>query len=371
MRPQFQAPPAARRSTPLLPGRGRSGAAFLVPILVLAIAGCAARTPPIEGSHGRPLPGSIAELRPVPIGGMEQWVRIRGQDQENPILLWLHGGPGSSDMPVTRRFVGDLEEHFVVVSWDQRGAGKSNPRGFDVGTMSFEQFLQDGHELTNYLQERFGRDRIFLLGHSWGSQLGLRLVQRYPGDYHAYVGVAQAVDQARAQVLAREWLKEMLEAAGKSRDLRKLERLGPAPYADHGDYVTFAKMIGAQGGNMDVGFVRLAWTALRAPEYTFRDLRAWLRGANRGSGPMWDAPDYQGFNAFRQIPTLEVPVYFFMGRQDRNTPLELVEEYVRGLEAPAKEIVIFERSAHTPFLGEPERFSQELFRVKEEVLSRR
>jgi pimeloyl-ACP methyl ester carboxylesterase len=371
MRLQCQAPPARRRSTPLLPGRGRSAAALLVPFLVLAISGCAARTPPIKGPDGRPLPGSIAELRAVPIGGMEQWVRIRGWDQESPILLWLHGGPGSSDMPVTRRFVGEMEEHFVVVSWDQRGAGKSNPRDFDEGTMSFQQFLKDGHEVTRYLKERFGRDRIFLLGHSWGSQLGLRLAQRHPEDYYAYVGVAQSVDQARSQVLAREWLKERLEASGKTKDLRKLESLGPAPYACHGDYVTFARMIGAEGGNMDVGFVRLAWAALRAPEYTLRDLRSWLRGSNRGSGPMWDAPDYQGFNAFQQIPTLEVPVYFLMGRRDRNTPLELVEEYARGLEAPAKEIVVFERSAHTPFLGEPERFSRELLRVKEEALGRR
>ncbi len=260
-------------------------------LLLLALGGCTAGTPPIDGPDGRPRPGSIAELVAVPIGGMDQWVRIRG------------------------------------------------------------------------------RDRIFLLGHSWGTQLGIRLVQEHPDDYHAYVGVAQVVDQNRSQILARDWLEERLQAEGRSRDLRRLEALGPAPYTDHGDYVRFARMIDSQGGNMDVGFARLAWISIRAPEYTLGDLRAWLRGSNRGSGPMWDAPDYQGFNAFQQIPRLEVPVHFFMGRRDRNTPLELLEEYVEVLQAPVgKEIVVFEESAHTPFLGEPERFSQELLRVKREVL---
>lgn len=131
-----------------------------------------ASTPAIT-DDGDPVGGSIATLEPVPIGGMEQWLLIRGRHSANPVLLWLHGGPGASEMPVVPHYNRALEEEFVVVHWDQRGAGKSNPRDFDESTMTFERFVQDAHELTRHLKRRFGKKKIYLLGHSWGSHLGL------------------------------------------------------------------------------------------------------------------------------------------------------------------------------------------------------
>jgi pimeloyl-ACP methyl ester carboxylesterase len=215
---------------------------------------------------------------------MEQWVLIRGADTTNPVLLRLHGGPGAAEMPLVRRYNGELEEHFVVVAWDQRGAGKSNRRGFDEASMTLEQFLQDAHEHTRHLKARFGQERIYLLGHSWGTQLGIRLAARHPEDYWAWVGLAQLVNQ------------------------------------------------------------------------------------ERGSGPMWNAPDYRDHDLFRGVPRLDVPAYFFAGRRDFNTPLALVQEYAELLEAPeGKEVVVFEASAHTPFLAEPDRFREAMLRVREET----
>jgi len=342
-----------------------------LPILVLAAAaasGCLAHTPTIPGPDGRPLPGSIASLERLELGGAEQWVLIRGADTTNPVLLRLHGGPGAAEMPLVPRYNGELEEHFVVVAWDQRGAGKSNRRGFDEESMTFERFLQDAHELTQHLKERFGQERIYLLGHSWGTQLGIRLAARHPEDYWAYIGVSQLVDQERSTEIAHAWLSDRLREEGRSRELARLEALGPPPYPDHRDYVRFIQMVDARGGGMDVGFGRLAWAALRAPEYTLLDLNRWLGGANRGSGPMWDTPAYRDHHAFRGVPRLEVPVFFFQGRQDYNTPLALVREYADSLEAPAgKEVVVFEASAHTPFLAEPDRFRDAMLRVREET----
>lgn len=340
----------------------------LLSLVAWAASGCLAHTPAIPGPDGRPLPESVATLEKIELGGMDQWILVRGADTTNPVFLRLHGGPGSAEMPVVRRYNEDLEAHFIVVTWDQRGAGKSNPRGFDEGGMTFERFLEDAHELTGHLKDRFGQDRIYLMGHSWGSQLGLRLAARHPEDYWAYIGVGQLVDQSRSTQLAYRWLTERLEEQGASGDLARLEALGPPPYPDHSDYVAFAKLVDAHGGGMDVGFTRLAWAAARAPEYTFFDLFRWLRGANRGSGPMWDTPAYREHDALQRVPRLEVPVYFFVGRHDYNTPLALVEEYAAALEAPAgKEVVAFEGSAHTPFLAEPERFQRELVRVKDET----
>lgn len=269
-------------------------------------------------------------------------------------------------MPLAHRLDRALESEFVVVHWDQRGAGKSNPRDFDEATMRFDRFLADARELTRYLQGRLGCERLYLLGHSWGAQLGIRLAQEHPEDYLAYIGVSQVVDPRRAQKVAHAWLQSEIQRRGLRRRGARLRALGDPPYQAHGDYVAFARLVDGCGGGFDVGMGRLARIALGAPEYRLRDYAAWLRGSSRGSGPMWE--ETSRFDAFRQVPELRLPVWFFNGRGDYNTPLSVLQDYFEKLEAPrGKELVVFEQSAHTPFLGEPERFVQELVRVKEQL----
>ena len=334
-------------------------------ILVLALTGCAF-TPSFRDAAGKLPPQSIAALEKHTLGGMEQWLLIRGQDTRNPVLLWLHGGPGAAQMPIARRTTGALEADYVMVHWDQRGAGKSNPRSFDTRTMTVEQYLTDAHELTVYLKQRFHKQKIVLLGHSWGSQLGLLLAAAYPEDYAAYVGLGQLINPREGPEIAYAWLKAKLAAEGKSKELKRLAEIGPPPYAEHDRYVSFILMVDAQGGSFDCGMGRLARMALGAPEYRGGDYLRWLRGSNRGSGPMWEAT--QTFDALAQVPALDIPVYFFNGRHDYNTPLALVKDYYFSLEAPAgKELVVFEHSAHTPFIAEPEKFIRELRRVREEI----
>jgi pimeloyl-ACP methyl ester carboxylesterase len=158
-----------------------------------------ARTAALTGSN------PIAEPIPAEIGGMTQWLLIRGADRRAPILLWLHGGPGSAQMPI-HGLTADLERDFVVVHWDQRGAGKSNPPGFDPATMTFERFLSDAREVTAVLRERVGDQPMIVLGHSWGTMLGARLVARWPGDYAGYIGIGQQVDTLRGAALSLGWL---------------------------------------------------------------------------------------------------------------------------------------------------------------------
>lgn len=323
-----------------------------------------ARTPLFTDDRGKKLPGSIASLEKVELGGMEQWILIRGRDLGNPVLLWLHGGPGAAQIPIARYFNGELEDHFIVVHWDQRGTGKSNPRNFDEQTMTFNNFLSDAHELTQYLKNRLQKEKIFLLGHSWGTQLGIRLADAYPQDYYAYIAVSQTVHAARAGEIAYAWLQVQVERGGRQKDLRKLASLGQPPYHGHNEYVDFAGMVTAYGGGMDMGLGRLATIALRSPEYNIGDYLAWLRGATRGSGPMWE--ETRSFNMFVEVPRLLVPVYFFSGENDYNTPIQLVEEYYAMLDAPAgKHLVRFEHSGHAPFMLETARFNYELIHVKE------
>ena len=313
-------------------------------------------------AYHRYVSGDVDELVDVEIGGMTQWIAAHGAGAELPVLLWLHGGPGAAQMPVARSINGNLESEFIVVHWDQRGAGKSNPRDFDERTMTIDRYVQDVHEVTRYLKERFGRDRIYLLGHSWGTQIGMIAAHRYPHDYIAYIGVSQVIDGDEAQVIAERELRRRLEDGGRRRELARLERLDGLPYRDHGEYVTFAKMLDSMEMNMDLGFGRLASAAIRSDLYTVGDLFRWLGGANRGSGPMWN--ETQGFAVIDAAPAIEVPCFFIMGSDDYNTPVVLVERLIERLEAPHTELVVFDGAAHTPFFADPDRFLFELTRIK-------
>ena len=311
-------------------------------------AGCG-WTPVIEGER------SIASLEAVELGGMEQWILIRGTDRENPVLLWLHGGPGSAEMPIARRSTRRLEDHFVVVHWDQRGAGKSNPADFDEATMTFEQYIRDAHQLTGLLKRRFAEDSIYIVGCSWGTQLGIRLAERWPDDYTGYIAVGQVVDHLRAEQMGYDWLLERAAGTGRDAAVQKVENLGLPPYLEHDRYVRFAKLVQAYGGGMDLGLARLFPIALAAPEYCLADYARWFRGSNRGSGPMWDEahPD----NLFASIQRLDVPVLFVSGENDMNTPMPLVREYYEQLDAPqGKDFIVFEHAAHTPYLSHPDAF---------------
>ena len=317
----------------------------------------------VSCSHSGSSNLSLDSMEAIRLGGMVQYISIRGADAKNPILLWLHGGPGSSQMPVSHQYDSCLEEHFVVVHWDQRGAGKSNPKDFDETEMTLERYIGDCHELTAYLKQRFSREKIILAGHSWGSQLGLLTVSRYPQDYLLYIGVSQVVAPLEAHRIGEQWLRETLSEKERA---KKLERLGPPPYLDHGDFVRFIHLIDANGGGFDVSFPSLVWTALHSPYYSPGDLVRWMQGANRGSGPMWE--ETLRFNAFQAVPELDIPALFISGSMDHNTPATLVGEYCERLQTRfKKKFVLFPEAAHTPFFQDGERFCREVLEFLEDI----
>ncbi|TVP55129.1 MAG: alpha/beta hydrolase [Halomonadaceae bacterium] len=316
----------------------------LTTLLVVALIGGAliwkslpARTTPVQG------PNPIAELIPVEIGGITQWLLIRGGDREAPILLWLHGGPGSAQMPI-HSVTGELERDFVVVHWDQRGAGKSNPPGFDPGSMTLEQYLCDAREVTRLLRDRVGDQPLIVLGHSWGTMLGSRLVARWPDDYAGYIGVGQQVNTLRGAALALDWLRNVAPDS-------ELVTMAPEDFRDHALYVRLMQSVESHGGGMNVSLPSMLPRALLAPEYRLPDYRRWLDGGNRGSGPMW--PDYLGRDLFVEVPRMPVPMLLISGAQDINTPVALVREWFEVVEAPqGKRMVVLDDSGHAPFLTE-------------------
>ena len=173
---------------------------LIVAILSIAASQAFAMTPPILGADGKPLPGSIATLEQVTLNGSRQWISIRGHDTTKPVLLFLAGGPGGSQLSTERFALGGLEQHFVVVNWEQPGAGKSFD-AVDRSTITPERYIEDAHALVAILKERFGQNKVYVLGESWGSALGIWLVQRYPEDFHAFIGTGQMVALDRKSVV--------------------------------------------------------------------------------------------------------------------------------------------------------------------------
>ena len=235
--------------------------------------------------------------------------------------------------------------------------------------MRLERFIKDTNELTRYLKTRFNREKIYLIGHSWGTMLGIQVVDQFPEDYYAFISVSQVVAPASADTISYEWLRQQILEDGSNKDRRKLKQLAPPPFREHDRFVRFIHMVDDYGGGMDAGFGHLVWKSLGASEYTFTDYLKWFKGANRGSGPMWT--ETRDINLFSTIDSLNVPVYFFTGIKDYNTPHPLVKEYCKFLEAPlGKYLVCFEHSAHTPFIAESEKFNREVLRVKQQTEGR-
>ncbi len=341
-----------------------SAAALIAGIFAaILFLGLSASTRPFKDAEGNVLPGSIAVLEEVELGGLKQWISIRGRDVTNPVLLWLHGGPGSAQMSLSHHFDAALEEEFIVVHWDQRGAGKSNHENFEEKTMTFEQFKRDALELVEYIIEQLGQDKIYLLGHSWGTHVGIELVAEHPEHFHAYIGMSQVVDSQRQHKIAYEWLKKEIEDQEDKKSLNRLREIGEPPYS-HSQYREFAQLVDGYGGSFDLEIWKLALISFEADEYNFVDYYRLIDGMNRGGGPLHTEGEMLSANFLEDIPSLEVPAFFLVGKNDYNTPLQLVEEYYKRLEAPHKELIIFEHSAHTPNFGENEKFNREIIGIK-------
>ncbi len=185
---------------------------LLVSVLAVWLSQQYATTPPITDAQGNVVPGSIATLEKVQLGDSEQWVSIRGVDEDNPVLLFLAGGPGGSQLTTARYALSGLEDHFVVVNWEQPGAGKSFS-AVDRSTLTPEDYVLYGHELVEHLRHRFDEDKIYVLGESWGSALGVMLVQRYPELFHAFAGAAQMVDFLETDLFCYDFAIELCAAA--------------------------------------------------------------------------------------------------------------------------------------------------------------
>lgn len=313
----------------------------LVSLLGVAASQWFAATPPITDAQGKPLPNSIAVLEKVELNGTEQWITIRGTNVNNPILLNLGmGGPGGGGF-IPRPLFEPLEDHFVVVSWDEPGTGKSY-NALPINTLTPKRFIEDAHALTQYLRARFQQDKIFVYGVSWSSILGIWLVQQYPELFYAYVGSGQMVNTTENDVLGYELALQFSKERGDTGTVDALTRNGPPPYTGGdmlGKYVLFLDILNDYM-NAPRYMILAPIAPLFAPEYGLVDKVNHTRGLIEGFAVVY--PQLRDLDFATQANKLDVPVYFFVGRQDVNAMASLVERYYHVVQAPYKELIWFE-----------------------------
>lgn len=280
----------------------------------------------------------IEESKYIPIGSIEQWVTIRGQDRTNPVLLFLHGGPGDVTTPWSLPYFVEWEEHFTVVQWDQRGAGKTFEKsGPSVApTMTLDRMTQDGIELTEYLCKRLAKHKVILVAHSFGTILGLRMIQKRPDLFSAYVGTGQVADETANYAVAYGALIAKARETGNQPALEELKSVGPPPYSSSKGYQVQRRWSNRFEG-ADRYLPGTIGLALEAPKDSVQDLNATLAGELFSADHL--VPQTRSATMKELGIDFKVPIFFFEGTEDFSTPTQLARKYFEAIRAPKKEYV--------------------------------
>lgn len=313
------------------------------------------KTPPFRGPRGEVVPGSVAEVAYRRLGGLDQWVMIRGESVASPALILLHGGPGFSETGFFRHFNAPLEKSFAVVYWDQRGAGKSFDRSIPRSSMTTEQFLSDLDELVDAVCQRLGKTKVVIFGHSWGSVLGALYAARFPAKVTAYVGCGQLGDWAAAESGSYEWARREAQRRGDRRAVRKLQAIGPPPYVAEAVFTERTVVSRFEGQMRPRAVWKVARAVLGGQESSIFELPSGWRGFRWSMNAMW--AEVSRLDLIDLAPALQMPLFFFLGRKDHFVPPETSVAYFDALTAPLKKLVWFEDSGHEPFVDEPDKFN--------------
>lgn len=297
-------------------------------------------------------PGGIQETYAQQIGGIPQWINIRGKHRDNPVLLFVHGGPASPSMPSHWQFQRPWEEYFTVVHWDQRGAGKtflaSDPASI-ADTIRIDRYVADAIEVAEHVRARLGKDKVLLVGHSWGTVVGMRAALERPDLFHAYVGIGQAIDVQENERLSVEYGLAQARRDGNADAVAELQSMMPYP----GDQpITRERIIIARKWPQHYGGLNAYRDAEQdyyygagrlSPEYDCNDHRAFFDGNVFTLGRILDEFLQVDFSDVRTFP---IPVVMFMGRHDYTTPSAPTAAWLDRVDAPYKRGIWFEDSAH-------------------------
>ena len=324
----------------------------------------------LENSTEIKTPNAVSSLEEITLGGLKQWIFIRSTDKSNPIMIFLHGGPGASapGMPSSRILDDELIKHFTVVHWDQRGAGKSYHSDIPVTSMTMDRFVEDCKELIDYVLNRFDVEKVYLVAHSSGSVTGIKTAHRYPEKIKAYVGVGQIVHDHEQIRLAYDFVIDKAEMSGDVKIINALKAIGPPPYETPEKLYKMQNYVFRFGGVIHENSVKqiggLMLSFLTSPEYSLSDglNSLMMKGLFFSVNSMWD--EINDIDIKKEVRSLKVPVYFFGGKHDKATPTVLVEKFYDDLEAEnGKKLIIFENSAHMPMIEEKKKYEDLLINL--------
>jgi pimeloyl-ACP methyl ester carboxylesterase len=317
----------------------------------------------LKDEHGNTIHGNISEKVFVPIGGIRQGMFIRSKNINHPVLLYVHGGPGFPNYFLIERYNPGLEDYFTVCYWEQRGGGLSYNAEVTTGSMTLEQLATDAVEVTNYLRERFNKEKIYILAHSGGTPIALAALSIAPGNFHAYIAMAQITTQDTSEKIAWEYiLKNYME----KNDQRSVNEMKKFKVETDSGILLFHNSVIRDNAMHEMGI-----GTMRNMKSVFRDvfIPVWTCRAYTVSEKLkiWKSKllFLPKTNLKREIlttdfsalfPRIDVPVYFMSGKYDLTVNVELSREYYKCLYAPLKGFYTFENSAHSPLFEEPERF---------------
>ncbi len=301
-------------------------------------------------------PDAVSDAGFVNIGGIEQWITIRGKNRKNPALLFLHGGPGDAQSQLAyiyRRW----EESFKVVQWDQRGAGRTYGRnGSATPDMTLERIIEDGLEVAEHVRTRLGKRKVILVGHSWGSVLGVSMVMRRPELFSAYVGTGQIVSWAGQMPQEYAYTLARLEADHEEDGIKDLSRLGPPPYRTLQEDERMRKWLNRYLPDADKTYLLASvMLAMRNSKYSLKDVQDKQTGHLSFSLPRMHSI-YSDIDL--NVLSHQIPIPFFVidGREDRITPPELAADYLQKIAAPQKGMELIDGAGHFAVMSHSEEF---------------
>jgi pimeloyl-ACP methyl ester carboxylesterase len=347
-------------------------AAFMFVCLFLLtgvlLANSSGKTEPFLDKHGRVLEGSISEKIHVDINGVTQGMFIRSKNASHPVLLYLHGG--MPDYFLTKKYPTGLEDFFTVVWWEQRGSGISANGDIPPESMTLKQMVSDTLELSNYLRRRFSKEKIYLMGHSGGTFIGIHAAAQSPEIFCAYIGVAQMSYQLRSEKLAYDYMLQHFKESGNRKMVRKLESAPvtmtngmPPAYLALRDIAMHSLGIGTTHEMRSI-ITGIILPSLMCSDYSLREkVNMWLSKSRSGVSILLDTMLVTDLS--KAVPSLNLPVYFFEGIYDYTCSYTEAKTYFEQLQAPLKGFYTFEHSAHSPIFEEPAKVQKI---IREDVL---
>lgn len=335
-------------------------------LMILLLIWSPGKPQPYLNANGAPLAGSISEKTYIEINGIRQGVFIRGKNKNNPVVLFLHGGPGMPEYFLAEKYLSGLEDHFTVCYWEQRGSGLSYQPGMSSDTVTLKQSIDDAIAVTNYLRKRFGQNKIYLMAHSYGTFLGIQAVARASQFYCAYIGIGQISHQYQSEKEAYQYMLNYYKMHGNSSMVKKLESYqilnsGTAmnAYLDSSlrDDAMHQAGIGTMH-NMHSVITGIFLPVMQCHAYTIGEkINIW-----RGKAFSQNSTELKRMvlstDLTSKVTELNLPVYFISGKYDLTVSYSLAKSYFDKLKAPVKGFYTFEHSAHSPLFEESNRFLQ-------------